>query len=204
LQRILLGSTAARVVRHALCPVLTVRPATGAKVPARKAASLGPIIKRILVPVAFSEECNSAIRFATTLARMMDARLTLLHVIAPLPLHSIRYIAEIQQYDAEVKLDAKQRLEALAAALPEEIKSEVILRQDTPHLGILRAAREDRCDLIAIPTRGLKGLKNFVLGSTAEKVVRHASCPVLTFNHRLTASEKADRHYQSFVLDPKN
>ena len=190
LQRILLGSTAARVVRYASCPVLTVRPAAGAKVRGSKAASLGPIIKRILVPVVFSEGCDSSIRFATTLARIMNAQLTLLHVVAPLPLNSSRYIAEVQQYDAEVKLDAKQRLKSLAATLPPDIQSEVVLRQNTPHLGIIRAARERRCDLITLPTRDLTSLKDFVLGSTAEKVIRHAPCPVLTFNRHLTATQK--------------
>jgi nucleotide-binding universal stress UspA family protein len=191
LQRILLGSTAARVVRYSPCPVLTVRPVAGAKVRGPKTASLGPIIKRILVPVVFSEGCDSSIRFAITLARTMHAQLTLLHVVAPLPLNSSRYIAEVQQYDAEVKLDAKQRLKTLVATLPQDIQSEVLLRQNIPHLGIIRAARERRCDLIALPTRDLTSLKDFVLGSTAEKVLRHAPCPVLTFNRHLTATQKA-------------
>lgn len=191
LQRILLGSTAARVVRYASCPVLTVRPAAGAKSRGAKAAILGPIIKRILVPIVFSEGCDSSIRFATTLARIMQAQLTLLHVVASLPLNTSRYyISEVQQYDAEVKLDAKQRLKSLAATLPPDIQSEVLLRQNTPHLGIIRAARERRCDLITLPTRDLTSLKDFVLGSTAEKVIRHAPCPVLTFNRHSTATQK--------------
>jgi nucleotide-binding universal stress UspA family protein len=191
LQRILLGSTTARVVRYASCPVLTVRPAAGAtKVSGPKAANLGPIVTRILVPVVFSEGCTSTVRFATTLARIMQAQLTLLHVIAPLPLNCSRYIAEVQQYDAEVKLDAKQKLKSLAATLPQDIQSEVMVRQNIPHLGIIRAAREHRCDLITLPTRDLTSLKDFVLGSTAEKVIRHAPCPVLTFNRHLTAAQK--------------
>ena len=191
LQRILLGSTAARVVRYASCPVLTVRPVAGAtKMSGPKAANLRPIVTRILVPVVFSERCTSTVRFATTLARIMPAQLTLLHVIAPLPLNCSRYIAEVQQYDAEVKLDAKQKLKSLAATLPQNIQSEVMLRQNIPHLGIIRAAREHRCDLITLPTRDLTSLKDFVLGSTAEKVIRHAPCPVLTFNRHLTATQE--------------
>jgi len=191
LQRILLGSTTARVVRYASCPVLTVRPvARATKISGPKTANLGPIVTRILVPVVFSEGCTSTVRFATTLARIMQAQLTLLHVIAPLPLDCSRYIAEVQQYDAEVKLDAKQKLKSLAATLPQNIQSEVMLRQNIPHLGIIRAAREHRCDLITLPTRDLTSLKDFVLGSTAEKVIRHAPCPVLTFNRHLTATKK--------------
>jgi nucleotide-binding universal stress UspA family protein len=191
LARVLLGSTAARVVRHASCPVLTVRPVGGAKVPGPKAAGLGPVIKRILVPVVFSEECDSAIRYATSLARMMGARLTLLHVVAPLPRNYTKYTAEIQEYDAEVKLDAKQKLKALAAAVPPHVKTQVLLRQGTPHSGIINATRQDRSDLIVLPTRGLKGLKYYLLGSTAEKVLRYAFCPVLTFNRYSIAGKKA-------------
>jgi universal stress protein A len=172
------------------CPVLTVRPVAGAKVRGAKAASFGPIIKRILVPIVLSEGCDSSVRFATALARMMHAQLILLHVVAPLPLNSSRYIAEVQQYDAEVKLDAKQRLESLPATLPPDIQSEVMLRQNTPHLGIIGAAHERRCDLITLPTRDLTSIKDFVLGSTAEKVIRHAPCPVLTFNRHSTATQR--------------
>jgi nucleotide-binding universal stress UspA family protein len=78
----------------------------------------------------------------------------------------------------------------LAATLPQDVKIHVQLRQGAPHTGIIDAARQDRCDLIALPTRGLKGLKYYMLGSTAEKVVRYALCPVLTFNRCLTAPLK--------------
>jgi nucleotide-binding universal stress UspA family protein len=191
LARVLLGSTAARVVRHASCPVLTVRPVAGAKAPGSKATGLGPVIKRILVPVVFSKECESAIRFATSLARTTGARLTLLHVVAALPRNYTKYIAEIQEYDAEVKLDAKQKLEALAATVPPDVPTQVLLRQGTPHSGIINAARQHRSDLIVLPTRSLKGLKYYLLGSTAEKVVRYALCPVLTFNRNSIAGKKA-------------
>jgi nucleotide-binding universal stress UspA family protein len=190
LEHVLLGSTAARVVRHASCPVLTVRPVSGAKRAGPKPADLEPVIKRILVPVVMSEECTPSIHFAATLARRLGARLTLLHVIEPLPLNRMKDFPEIRHYHAEAKLDAKERLKALAAAVPEGVKTRVLLREDTPHDGIISAAREDQCDLIVLPTRGLKGLKRFMLGSTAEKVVRHARCPVLTFNHDLAIGGK--------------
>ena len=74
--------------------------------------------------------------------------------------------------------------------MPQDVKTQVLLRQGTPHRGIINAAREDRCDLIALPTRGLKGWKYYMLGSTAEKVVRHALCPVLTFNRYLTSGDR--------------
>ena len=187
LRGVLLGCTAARTVRHASCPVLTVHPITDPK-PLRSAApGPGPIINRILVPVVFSDECASSLRFATTLARMMHAQLLLLHVVLPLPRNYTRHFAGVQECDAQLKTDAEQNLKELAATVPKDVKTRVLVRQAIPYRGIIDAARQSRCDLIVLPTRGLKGLEHYMLGSTAEKVVRHAPCPVLTFNRYLTA-----------------
>jgi nucleotide-binding universal stress UspA family protein len=180
LKRALLGSTAERVVRHATCPVLTVRSVAGAKSPGLKSKSLAPRINRILVPVDFSPRSKAAVRYAADLARTMRARLGLLHVVAPLPLNATRHRAEIRQYDAEMKIEARRQLAALAAIVPKGIKAEALLEQGVPQQSILAAAREWRSDLIVLPTRGLTGVKYIVLGSTAEAVVRHAHCPVLT------------------------
>ncbi|MBV8225730.1 MAG: universal stress protein [Verrucomicrobia bacterium] len=187
LRGVLLGCTAARIVRHALCPVLTVHPRTEPNSLRAKTPGPGPIINRILVPVVFSDECASSLRFATTLARMMHAQLVLLHVVLPLPRNYTRHLAEVQECDAQLRADAEQHLKELAATVPEDVKTRVLVRQATPYRGIIDAARQNRCDLIVLPTRGLKGLEHYMLGSTAEKVVRHAPCPVLTFNRYLTA-----------------
>jgi nucleotide-binding universal stress UspA family protein len=180
LKRALLGSTAERVVRHATCAVLTVRAVAGAKSPGLKSKSLAPRINRILVPVDFSPRSKAAVRYAADLARTMRARLGLLHVVAPLPLNATRHRAEIRQYDAEMKIEARRQLAALAAIVPKGIKAEVLLEQGVPQKSIVAAAREWRSDLIVLPTCGLTGVKYIVLGSTAEAVVRHAHCPVLT------------------------
>lgn len=180
LKRALLGSTAERVVRHATCPVLTVRSVAHARTPSVKSKSLAPRINRILVPLDFSPCSRAAVRFAAGLARTMRARLGLLNVVAPSPLNSSRYRAEIREYDAEMKSQARQQLTALAAAVPQGIKADLLLRHDLPDRGIVAAAREWRSDLIVLPTRGRTGVKYIVLGSTAEEVVRHAQCPVLT------------------------
>lgn len=179
-KRALLGSTAERVVRHAPCPVLTVRLGREVKSPDLKASGLGPRINRILVPVDFSERSAVAVDVAVGMVRTMKARLALLHVVIPLPVRYSRFRAEMQEYDAEIKLEARQKLNALAATVPKDIKTEVLLRQEIPHRGIASVAREWRSDLIVLPTRGSTGAKYIVLGSTAEAVVRHAPCPVLS------------------------
>jgi nucleotide-binding universal stress UspA family protein len=181
LRRALLGSTAERIVRHAPCPVLTVRRVAETKKPGLRAAGLETYINRILVPVDFSRRSKPAVRFAADLTSLMGARLALVHVAAPLPVGIFsRFPDELARCNAETKRQARQKLDALAMTLPKGLKVEVLLRQDTPHQGILEAAREWRSDLIVLPTRGLTGVKYIVLGSTAEAVVRHAHCPVLT------------------------
>lgn len=180
LKRALLGSTAERVVRHAACPVLTVRFPAGANSPGIKSRSLAPRINRILVPVDLLPRSKAVVRFAAGLAHTMKARIGLVHVVQPLPINSARFRAEIRQADAEAKLEARRNLKALAALVPPGTKTDELLLQDVPHRGITEAAHAWQCDLIVLPTRGRTGVEYIVLGSTAEKVVRHAHCPVLT------------------------
>jgi len=180
LKRALLGSTAERIVRHATCPVLTVRKLAARKSPGLKSSSLAPRLNRILVPVDFSERSAAAVKFTAGLARTMRARLALLHVTAPLPIRLSRFRAEMERYDAETKQAVQDKLKALAATIPKDIKRQTLLCQDVDGRGIVAAARQWRSDLIVLPTRGLTGAKYIVLGSTAEYVVRHATCPVLT------------------------
>lgn len=181
LRRALLGSTAERVVRHATCPVLTLRGVPGARPPGRKTARLAPRVNRILVPVDFSSRSRAAVRYASGLARAMGARLALLHVAPPLPVGLFRrFPDELARCDAEALREARRKLDALAALVPRDLRVEVRLRREAVAPGILRAARDWRSDLMVLPTRGLTGVKYIVLGSVAEAVVRQAPCPVLT------------------------
>jgi nucleotide-binding universal stress UspA family protein len=179
-RRMLLGSTAERVVRHAPCPVLTVPRRSAKPPPVRGAADLAREVNRILVPVDFSPAAKAAVRYAAGLARLLEARLALLHVLEPLPVSFADFPDELAQLNAVTQADARAQLARLAATVPAGIPTEQCLRQDPPREGITAMAREWRSDLIVLPTRGLTGLKYIVLGSTAEAVVRHAPCPVLT------------------------
>lgn len=174
LRRALLGNTAERVVRHAGCPVLTVRCAAPEAAPRRH---------RILVPVDFSARSPGAVRFAAELARTMGGCLALLHVAEPMPEAIFTgYPDELAMYAREAAREAREKLAALAAGAPDGIRVETLLREGAPRAEIPRAAREWRSDLIVLPTRGLTGVKYIVLGSVAEAVVRHAPCPVLTLS----------------------
>ena len=82
--------------------------------------------------------------------------------------------------ESELRSSAAKQLEAMAAKeLPAEISRDTTVRVGRPFHEIVEAAREGNADLIILATHGHTGLKHMLLGSTAENVVRHASCPVL-------------------------
>jgi len=184
LQRALLGSTAERVVRHASCPVLTVRPVRGKKPPEAGSKSLASLINRVLVPVDFSVNSQAAVRYAAGIARTMNAQIALLHVVEPPPLGVFAgHELELTRYTTGATHAARAELERLAVGLRRKLKVEVLVRAGQPAQGIALAARAWHSDMIVLSTRGLTGLRHIMLGSTAEAVVRHVPCSVLTIGH---------------------
>ena len=140
-------------------------------------------LKRILVPLDFSRPSRRTLRFARDWASRFGSEVCLLHVveaIAPIGAFGAEPLAPLPPPEDFHKL-ARTELEALAAAeFPESVKVSVHLRDGVPYDEIVTAARELTADLIIIATHGHTGLARALLGSTAERVVRHAMCPVLT------------------------
>lgn len=175
LQHIRLGSVAERIIEHSPAPVLVVhRPV--AERPG------GPMIKitRILCPVDFSEHSQAALAHAAELARRYGASLQLLHVVEPI-LYPVAYgLPPVAPVDYEqVARDAAARtLAGYAAKLTgAEVRQRV--ESGTASQRICDVAKEQGVDLIVLATHGYTGLKHVLLGSTAERVVRHAPCAVL-------------------------
>ena len=148
---------------------------------------MGPLtlLRSILVPLDFSEPAEKALRYAVAFGRRLEARITLLHV-RQLPY----YLAEPGFVPAAMPVDdppeaVTQRLEADARRLvPPEILERTLLRVGAPFDEICKAAAELNTDLIILSTHGYTGLKHVLMGSTAERVVRHAPCPVLVVRKR--------------------
>jgi nucleotide-binding universal stress UspA family protein len=139
-------------------------------------------IHKILVPTDFSEPSLAAVDFAAGLAQPMGARLVLIYIVQPAfpptPLYEPRNLPEVE---AEITKAVEQRLAALRKErIDEAIPSTAIVRHGTPYAEIVAAARDEGVDLIVIATHGHTRLKHLLLGSTAERVVRLAECPVLT------------------------
>lgn len=155
----------------------------------RPAPPLEPLkLTRILVPTDFSEPALKAVHYAVRLAGQFGASLTLLHVFE-VPIYAQNYPGypgfnlpgeDIHRIYDEAQSQAQARLNVLHEQLqPTELVIEHVLRIGTAYTHIIEAAADTKADLIVIATHGYTGLKHLFLGGTAERVVRHAPCPVL-------------------------
>jgi nucleotide-binding universal stress UspA family protein len=153
--------------------------------------------KRILCPVDMSAFSLDALRLAVKLVECCDATLDILHVIHN-PFDEL-YMSAIADADpALIDAYAMEPLKRAKFVRATEEHSEVLLKQfchDTvkhlpkvryhirngdPFERILDGAEDFLSDLIVLATHGRTGIKRLVIGNVAEKVVRHAPCPVLT------------------------
>ena len=142
-----------------------------------------PEIKRVLVPIDFSDYSKNSLKYAVKLVKTFSAEMVLVYVVEPViypPDFSMGQIA-IPAIDTEIDKRASEELESLAKAeIPAEIKCKCIIRTGKPFLEILDTAKEEDIDLIIIASHGHTGVEHILFGSTAEKVVRKAPCPVLS------------------------
>lgn len=148
-------------------------------VPAAGRSSLQ--IEFILVPTDFSEPSKKALDYAVRLAEQFGAKLALLHVVEPIPAPDFANAFPLMMENDKVKAACKAQLERLVKqkAIRPDLVEKTLVRQGRSFHEIADAARTLKADLIVISTHGYTGLKHAMLGSTTERVVRHAPCPVL-------------------------
>ena len=183
LKRIVLGSTAERVVRFTPCPVLVVRQrkrkgpiALDLVTSSRKLA-----IRKILVPVDFSQCGMAGAIYAALLAKTFNAKLCLFHALQPLaPMLMDRISANLSGRDetslasARVDMEVFTKLDFLRG-----VKCEIEIRIGYPVDEICGAASRPDIDLVVTSTHGRTGFNRMLLGSVAEHIVRYAEGPVL-------------------------
>ncbi len=142
-----------------------------------------PEINKILVPIDFSDYSKSALKYAVNFIKQFNAELILIYVVEPViypPDFSMGQIA-IPSVDLEMDKRAVEELNKLAKKeIPSEIKVKSLVKTGKPFIEIIETAAEEDIDLIIIATHGHTGVEHILFGSTAEKVVRKAPCPVLT------------------------
>src|ERR1041385_773029 len=161
-------------------------------VPARRGLSPRPMrsrIQRILATTDFSDESLAGVRYALSLAERLKAAVALLHVIEPPSRIAGMEAVVLAREDSEVRELARAQLKMIAARETKgDLKVTSLLRIGSPFHEITKAAREAAADLIVIATHGYTGARRVLLGSTAERVVRHAQCPVLVVRDRKAKS----------------
>lgn len=139
-------------------------------------------VKKILVPVDFSDCSLLALRYAVKLAQQVNANLLVVHVASSLLTPpEMEYVhLDLKKFRAEVEKHASAKLAAIMQKeIPASVTASPIVSHGTPWEEITRLAKDRKADLIVIGTRGYSGVKHVLLGSTAERVVRVAGCPVL-------------------------
>lgn len=141
-------------------------------------------LKNILVPVDFSESSRKAVRYATCFARQFNAQMLLLHVVEPVPPPAPDYIIGDNLVDDIQTQQAAGHLAKWLKLIDSRIPARASVQTGNTYREILRAAGENNIDLIIIGRRGRTGLARLLLGSTAERVVRHAHCPVMVIQER--------------------
>jgi nucleotide-binding universal stress UspA family protein len=180
-QHLILGSVTEKVLRKAACPVLTVPP-RAAGVPA---ASFG----RVIVAVDFSDWSRLAVKAAAAMTDDAGAAMTLVHVLE-WPWHEppVPGMDGLPAAQAEALLDTRRYLETsaadglrnLAASLLPGRDVAIEVRFGKAYTELVASAREREADLIVMGVGGRSSIDIGFFGSTANHVVRAATCPVLT------------------------
>jgi nucleotide-binding universal stress UspA family protein len=138
-------------------------------------------IERILVATDFSDSAARALDMAVGLAQRQGATLHLLHVY-PLLMYALGQdlVPDDPQFEARLRERLQQRLDETLAGLPKDIRAEGSLVQGNPAREIPIQAEKLGAHLIVMGTHGRTGFQHMMLGSVAERALRHASVPVLT------------------------
>jgi universal stress protein A len=141
-------------------------------------------IKKILVTTDFSDTSHVAFSLARQLAEKFEAEITLLYVLEVLlpppvvePGGLSGVVLDQQQAD-----HASSQIEVTGALLGKDVETAIVT--GTPHVKIVQFAEDSDIDLIVMATHGRGFFSHALLGSTAERVVRRAPCPVLTVRDR--------------------
>lgn len=137
-------------------------------------------LAKILVPVDFSDASRKALRYASAFAAQFQAKLFLVHVVEFNVVGSDFGLVELSQIEADMRESAVQRLaDWLKHEVGAGISVDARVQCGRPYLEILETAKTEDVDLILIASHGHSSLAHVVLGSTVERIVRHAPCPVL-------------------------
>ena len=145
-----------------------------------------PTVDKILFATDFSESSDHAFQYALSLARQYHSKLTILHVInEPVDLRGF-YVPHVSFENLEKEIEEgaqKLMTEFCASKLADFADYETAIVTGIPYEEILKRAESDQVSFVVLGTQGRSGIDHLLFGSTAERVVRKALCPVVTVRH---------------------
>jgi nucleotide-binding universal stress UspA family protein len=177
LKHVFLGSTAERIVQHSSCPVLVTR---GSGLQANNGSRFR--IKTILVPVDFSNCSRDGLRYAIAFGNEFGAKLILVHATYLGFIYSAEGtgLYDIPGLQKAAGKSAERKMRELVRSLSfGPVKFETAFTDGSPVIDICAFAKDHDVDLIITSTHGFTGFTHVLIGSIAERVVRHAPCSVL-------------------------
>lgn len=176
-KKAIMGSVASKVVQISPVPILTLRVLEEQRKVER--------FDKIVAPIDFSEASERTLDMAISIAKKHGSELHLLHVVEDFSRFPSFYRPTMPESADELGAKAEKQLSQL-------IKSKKNLpplfyhhRHGRPSTSIAEFAAEEEMDMIVISTRGMTGLHHFIIGSTTERVISLASCPVMTIRDPL-------------------
>jgi nucleotide-binding universal stress UspA family protein len=165
-----LGSVAEKIVRYSPIPVITIH----------KDYQKKPAIRKILFPVDFSEFSKMAFRAGMRLVRKFDAEPILMFAVEEQqhPFYYLQSSEPILNANPELKRRLMKTLKDFTGSWKDTIH--YYLTEGKPHKEIEAYVEKNKVDLIVMASHGMSGWEHFLIGSTTERVVNVAPCPVMT------------------------
>lgn len=145
-------------------------------------------MKKILVPTDFSEVAGKALRCAIHVAHKANAEIIMLNVM-DFPGHLLdsspynQYVHSLNSFIDDLRKESKEGLKKQISNIKTDVNIRTFSEAGVPKDLIVQYVEEHNIDMIVMGTNGASGLKEILVGSVTEKVLRHASCPVLTVHH---------------------
>jgi universal stress protein A len=141
-------------------------------------------LRNILVPTDFTECSHKALSYALSFAKQFGAEILLLHVVESVPAVAQDALLQSSMLTVALHEESESRLRRLQLEVMADAPVKAMTCDGLPWQRIVEVARERNIDLIVAGTGKHTGLARVLLGSTAERIVRHAPCPVLVVRER--------------------
>ena len=179
-ERMLVGSVTDRILRKLHVPIITVSHLD----PEKEMHTPEPVpLHRILYASDLAEGAEEGLKFSIRLARGLDAALTVAHVVqfADAAFHGVETAAYLPEYSNQIRAQAEEKLARTVALVTDgSVPISTVLAEGVPYKAINSIAEQHNADLIVINLQNKSLLERALLGTTAERVIRTATVPVLS------------------------